>query len=678
MSKCRILIWIKRVIICPNACDGLLLFTLFVNFAAILLRMVKENGHKVKKQATVAQSTVTHKAGLPQSTVFKFSFLQQAIILLCIAFGFYFNSLFNQYALDDGVVIIHNHYVQEGFKGIPKILTSDSYQSFYNEMHSDQMLAGGRYRPLSEVLFAIEHQFFGNSPLLGHLMNVVYFLCIVFCLFYFLRECFFIRMPGGGDIAFLATLLFVIHPIHTEVVANIKSSDELLSLLFILLTLIFVYKNAFHKKMKYVLYGSLSLFLALLSKEYGVIMLVIIPLFLYIVVKQKVSNAIKNTIPYLGVMMVYFILRISAVGLIHHHIDLTDPAVNPYAGATGAEKWASEIFILSKYLYMLFVPYPLCCDYSYNQIPYHHFSQIAVWLSFVMYVGIIAWSMWLVYRRNLLSILVLFFLLSILLISNFLIDVGATMAERFVFSASVGFTGLLSFAFVKMTEGIALRRRQMLYVVLFSFLTISCCVETVARNAEWKDDFTLFTHDVHTADNSFLANGNAGAFLLNYAEKQGDTSKIVPITRSAMVYLHKAVQINYRDINSHINLGLAYAVLDIPDSAMACADFAKYLNSQQPFLKTEYHLIGVRYYNRGIVAGRAGNRRLAVEDINKSLQLDPDNSFTWYNFGRYYLKLHENDSAKYCWLKALSIKPDYKEAKLVLDSLNSIRMPRNN
>ncbi len=606
-----------------------------------------------------------------QFSVFKFSFIRQAIILLSIAFGFYFNSLYNQHTLDDGVVIKHNQYVQQGFSGIPKIITSDSYQSLYNEMHSGQMLSGGRYRPLSEVLFAVEHQFFGDTPFVGHLLNVIYFLCCVFFLFYFLSKCFFIRVPGGGDMAFLATLLFAIHPIHTEVVANIKSSDELLSLLLILLTLIFVYKNGIDTKVKYVVYGSVSLFLALLSKEYGVIMLVIIPLFLHIMMKQKVSTALRNSIPYLGVFILYFIMRIYAVGLFHHHVDLTDPAVNPYADASSAEKLASEIFILGKYLVMLFVPYPLCCDYSYKQIPYHHFSQASVWLSLLVYMAIITWAAWLVYKKNILSIPVLFFLLSIFLVSNFLIDVGATMAERFLFHASVGFTVLLSYGLMKITLTIPLPRRRMIYGICLTCSTGLCCVETVARNAQWKDDFTLFTHDVHIASNSFLVNGNAGSLLVDYVEKQGDTSKIIPITRTALAYLHKSVQINYRYLNGYLSLGLAYAVLDIPDSAKVCADFAKFLNKDAPFLETEYHLIGVRYYNRGIAAGRVGNRKLATGYIKKSLQVDSNNAFTWYNFGKYYSKWHVSDSAKYCWLKALAINPNYKEARFGLDSLNS-------
>ena len=245
------------------------------------------------------------------------------------------------------------------------------------------------------------------------------------------------------------------------------------------------------------------------------------------------------------------------------------------------------------------------------------------------------------------------------------------MGERFLFGASVGFTALLSFGIVKITSTIPLPRRRMIYGICLTCLTGLCCIETVARNAQWKDDFTLFMHDVQIANNSFLVNGNAGAYLIDYAEKQGDTSKIVAITRSALGYLHKAVQVNYRYINGYINLGLAYAVLDVPDSAKACADFAKNLNSEQPFLKTEYHLIGVRYYNRGIAAGKTGNRVLATDYIKKSLQVDSGDAFTWYNFGKYYSKWHVRDSAKYCWLKALAINPNYKEARHGLDSLNS-------
>src|SRR4051812_35398161 len=73
-----------------------------------------------------------------------------------ISFGL---SVMNGYALDDFIVLVQNTFVQKGIPGIWNILSKDSFagMSGVNVM----VLAGGRYRPLSLVTFAIEHQLWG-------------------------------------------------------------------------------------------------------------------------------------------------------------------------------------------------------------------------------------------------------------------------------------------------------------------------------------------------------------------------------------------------------------------------------------------------------------------------------------------------------------------------------------
>src|SRR5436190_1432669 len=77
----------------------------------------------------------------------------QSLVLIVLGLILYANSFTNLYALDDGIVIQQNSYVQAGFRGIPKIFATDVYQSFYSQMNAEQQLAGGRYRPLSVLTF---------------------------------------------------------------------------------------------------------------------------------------------------------------------------------------------------------------------------------------------------------------------------------------------------------------------------------------------------------------------------------------------------------------------------------------------------------------------------------------------------------------------------------------------
>ena len=178
-------------------------------------------------------------------SIFSFSYKIKYIILCLVCFVFYANSIPDKYALDDNIAILRNNYVQMGFSGIPKILTNDSYASFYTNMGGEpsNQWSGGRYRPLSEIIFAIEQQFFGDSNMLSyfrHFVNILAYMACVVAIFYFLEKFLLRKIIGGSDIAFLAAFLFAIHPLHTEVVANIKSLDEILSVLFIMLTFIYV------------------------------------------------------------------------------------------------------------------------------------------------------------------------------------------------------------------------------------------------------------------------------------------------------------------------------------------------------------------------------------------------------------------------------------------------------
>ena len=61
--------------------------------------------------------------------------------------------------------------VKKGFLGIGEILGNDTFLGFFKVEKS--LVAGGRYRPLSLVTFAIEYQLFGESPKVSHFINVV-------------------------------------------------------------------------------------------------------------------------------------------------------------------------------------------------------------------------------------------------------------------------------------------------------------------------------------------------------------------------------------------------------------------------------------------------------------------------------------------------------------------------
>jgi hypothetical protein len=419
-----------------------------------------------------------------EDSIFNFTFQVKCFILLAIGFIFYINSVSNEFALDDGIVIIHNDYVQHGFGGIGKILSTDAYDSYYRSMNANQMLAGGRYRPLSIVVFAIEHAIFGGESWhLMHLVSVLFYILCILTIFYFLHNHFFKKMPFGEDMAFLAAVLFAIHPMHTEVVSNVKSLDEILSLTCIVLTFIFSLRYVESKKSWDIILGMFFYFLALLAKEYAMMLIFIMPILFYLLAGKKPFEAVFSSLPYYAIAGLYMAIRIKSVG-IPHNVPSDEILNNPYMLATHNQKIASEIFVLGRYLYMLFFPYPLSSDYSYATLPYRNFSDPMVIGTILLYGVITIWLIRSLLKKSILALPIAFYLVNLAMVSNFLVDIGATMGERLIFHSSLGFVMLLSYGAFTLLQKISVQQKKIIVMGGAGLITVLCLAEALPRNAQ--------------------------------------------------------------------------------------------------------------------------------------------------------------------------------------------------
>jgi tetratricopeptide (TPR) repeat protein len=609
----------------------------------------------------VTKKNITQKPPVvkkPLQVILNFPVKVKYAILIIISLCFYANSFRNEYVLDDEAVIQRNEYVQKGFSGIAKILSTDAYDSYYKQSNANQKLSGGRYRPLSIVLFAIEHQLWGESPHKRHAVNILLYILCVLSIFYFLRNYLFKALPNGEDIAFIAALLFAIHPLHTEVVANIKSSDEILSLLFIMLTFIFSINYLRKKKILSLLMGTVSLFLALLAKEYALTLVLLLPILFMLHFKEKAGKALIHSLPYAGVVILYFIVRISAIGFPHQQTEL-DILNNPYLLATPMQKLATEIFILGKYLWMLIVPYPLAYDYGFAQISYYSFSSPLVWLSILIYSGVIYGGIKLLRHKSILAFPVSFYLLNLFMISNFILNIGTTMGERLVFHSSLGFVMLLAWAIVYIAKGLAMPRRSYTVMGFLAFLVIVCGMETMSRNRDWKSNFTLFTKDVNAIPNSVKANDNAGAQYINLSEATKDTLQSDSIARVGLKYLNKAVRIDDSDIDGYLNMGIAYCKLIEPDSAKLAWDRVKQIYPAHPNLPGYYSLLGQIFNYTGNQFAKRGQFPQSINEFETGLQCAFYNPDLWLNLGGSFFNTNQYDSARHCWQTVQVLNPNY-------------------
>ncbi len=137
-----------------------------------------------KKQQPKRQNPNAARASSPNQTgnVLK----TQALIVFGFAMLLYANTTWNEYAVDDTIVITKNTLTTQGLKGIPKIMTTDAFYGFFGEGY--KLVEGGRYRPLSIVTFAIEYEFLGLNPHFSHFINILLFALSGVLIFYLFVE----------------------------------------------------------------------------------------------------------------------------------------------------------------------------------------------------------------------------------------------------------------------------------------------------------------------------------------------------------------------------------------------------------------------------------------------------------------------------------------------------------
>lgn len=570
------------------------------------------------------------------------SFPAQAVIVGSLALVLYINTLNNEFALDDNAIIVRNEFVHQGFAGIPGIMSRDAYYSYYKQLNSSDQLLAGRYRPLSIVSFAIEQQLMGAAISPGatdsvvqygtaygmkehyeqqllhqmhvrHLVNTFIYVLLVVVVLIFLRTVVF---EGAPLAALIATILFAIHPLHTEVVANVKSRDELFSLLFICLAFIASFKYASEGKPAKLWVAVLYFLLALLSKEYAVSLLVLLPAAWMLFKKIPFRKIVVWMIPFWVVFGSYLLLRWQLAGA-RNELSDNDIQINPYAYASSSEKLASEIATLMRYLRLLVFPHPLSSDYSYNQIPYSSFGDLMVWLSLVVHMGL--GTLAVAYRkaRPVLSFAILWYLVHLALVSNLLVDIGATMGERLIFHSSVGFAIAVGYLLVLILGAVQqARARDYAFLGIVGTLVVLGGYKTINRNKDWKNDETLAFKDIEVSPRSFLLNVNVAAMLVNKSDFETDERKRKEELHRGVALFTRVLGMQDNYVLGYLNRSIAWLKLEEPDSMKRDLDRILELYPIHPVLPEMLYHEGVLYQQQ---------HKLAQADsaLRQSLRLNP-------------------------------------------------------
>lgn len=660
-------------------------------------------------------------------------------IIVILTFVLYGNTLFHEFALDDKLVITGNEYTLSGLDGVDDIFTEDFFSGLF-ERKENNLLAGGRYRPLSMAIFALEWDLIVGTPFNGidkaaleakmnknanpkiispsqkllkdlavtihienrnirtkdqqrllrnntyltkdekkiisgnlermhkrrglflfiaHFINVLLYSFTGAVLLKILEILFkkFEVKPWYLSIPFLATVLFVVHPVHTEVVANIKGLDEILSLLGSLLAMWYVLKYIEKKQIFNLLLSFVFFTAAMFAKEVAITFIAIIPLSIYFFVdcNKKGKQIIITSIPFVVGAAIYLYIRQVVVGVITFE---SNPELmnNSFLGMDFMEKYATIFYTLLLYIRLLIFPHPLTYDYYPYHIPAMQWTDIWPVIGLIAYVAIGIYALSGIKRKNVISYGILVYLIALSPTSNVLFPIGVFMSERFLYVASIGFVIIVAWFINYILTKEVLKQRNL--EILLAVVLLLLSIKTVSRNTVWKDDFTLFTNDVEISKNSAKSNTSAGGLLMEEAIKPKNKEIKNEYLDKSIQYLHRAVKIHPTYVDALILLGNAkWARYESLDSAYKYYELV--LQRYPKFDKVYINLFDSEMKFEFEKKERADQN---LKILNSIKEYDSENYKLNYYLGRIYGRF-KNDlktSIKY-FEKALSIDSTHVE-----------------
>ncbi len=628
----------------------------------------------------------------------------QCLGIFLTVFVLYANTLGNAYALDDMIVLTKNTFTQQGIAGIDEIMTTDAFEGFFGKNFA--FVVGGRYRPLSIATFAIEYELFGlEHPWIYHFNNIVLYGLTCVLILLTLQKLFKAKFEGEYPwltVPFIAALIYAAHPIHTEAVANIKGRDEIMGMMGAIGTLYLCIRYFETSKLGYVLLALPVFVLAILSKENAITFLAIIPLVYYFFYSDK--GLVKGLVSGLVLVVsagLYFAIRTHYLSAPEIGGKTYEILNDPFAFSNQADRLATVAFTFGKYLQLLLFPHPLTHDYYPWQVPIYKWSNWQALLPTVFYLGVGAYTIFGIFKKDPIAFAVLYFFITISIVSNILFSVGIAMNERFVFMPSLGFAIIAAILLVKVTNyaktknwGYAKVLNSKTLLIVLGVIMLGYSVKTISRNPVWKNDMTLFSTDVKLSPNSAkVANAYGGELAtaadtaatpaqqkeyLNDAEKTLKRAlEIYPQYSNAWLLLgnvyykrdtdftkamecySKAKEFNPNSFDAHYNLAIAYRDMNKYKDALLYLDLALQLKPEKAESVRQNR--GEVYYRWGKFAGQQQNNLpLAIEKINEAIKINPGTVYYYEDLGVAYGLMQDYDNAIKTCLKGLAIDPKYR------------------
>ena len=589
-------------------------------------------------------------------------------ILLCLlGIGIYSNALNGPFLFDDSIFVVNNIAIRD-ITEVSKI---------WNALLPQPSRFVGLYS------FALNYHFHELNTFAYHATNLaihIFVSCLVWWFVLMILSTEKVKklrlIKHNEHVAFLAALVFCVHPVQTQAVSYISQRAASLATLFYLLSVCLYVKGRLSKSKVVVAVvcfvgSAFSGLLGMFTKEIVITLPISILLFemFFLFKKREKPLSVKEK----SVLLFFVIILLCFMFVIPYLFKMG--IMNMLFGAKASQSHQGDIItfwkyeltqfrVLSLFIKLMFIP--LGQNFDYDFVLSKSLFDPITFLCFIFVIFIVTFAVKIKKKNILVSYGMFWFLVTY---SVNLIPRANVIFEHKLYLLSIGFCFAISAGFYCLLKDL----KKFVCVMVGIIITLS--LFTFNRNKIWGDEFLFWSDVVKKSPNkarphndlglAYFKKGNFDSALEHYnraidldgAIEEAYNNRGVVYTKRrhddlALVDFNKAISIRPRYADALNNRGVIYKRKGMFNRALK--DYAEALRYNMVYPDI--------FFNIAVIYEKKGRLDLAERNYNKALSLDRHKADAHNNRAIVYSKTKRYDEALAGFDKAISIKPDYFEA----------------
>ncbi|MBU1864676.1 MAG: tetratricopeptide repeat protein, partial [Candidatus Omnitrophica bacterium] len=414
------------------------------------------------------------------------SLLLIGVVVIC-----YVNIVHAPFLWDDESLIVQNTLIRD-LKNIPALFSFHAWPTEFQDTF---------YRPLQMISYMFDYKFWKLHSFGYHITNILLHAGNAVLLYFLLS--LLLQQPGA---AFVGSIFFAIHPLHTEAISYIAGRADLLVSFFILIIFNIYTRVAYNDRKGrawYTMFLHIVILLCLFScavwsKEIALSIPLIILLWHIFLIGNKKKWLLCWSVLGMGCITVgYLILRMHEASVQRFDI---------YAFSF-LERLGVALKAFALYGVLVVAPFQLHMEHLV--LPPEQFLSLPFIGSIFFTVLLVILFIYTLKRSKIASVGLLWYTILLFPVLNF-IPLNATFSEHWIYLPSIGLSLGCSVVFV----GARRMLSKKVLIVIVVLLAMLFSLRTVLRNRDWQDPVSFYTQILRYNPNNVKVLYNLGNIYL--------------------------------------------------------------------------------------------------------------------------------------------------------------------